>query len=162
MLSIFLGFIGVYEVLTPGCVEISIFSIFPLIAATAAAYVSVSIKKLSYTDSNESILFNFFFTMMLLTLPFVVFDWANVEWEYIKYLITIGFFMGVSQIFVMLAYRYAMPGKLAPFNYSEIAFSIILGFLFFGHVPSPSALLGLFFIIISAAVMFTDKSTALE
>lgn len=51
-------------------------------------------------------------------------------------LILIGFCGGIGQIFMTQGYRYTDASILAVFDYSSLLFAIVMGFFFFGDVPS--------------------------
>ena len=57
-------------------------------------------------------------------------------------LLLIGVLYALTQYCIILAYRYADASALSPFNYSVVIFSGILGWLFFGNVPSAGAIVG--------------------
>ena len=43
--------------------------------------------------------------------------------------------MAASQLLVILAYHYAKPAVIAPFNYSVVVFSGLIGWLVWGTTP---------------------------
>jgi drug/metabolite transporter (DMT)-like permease len=58
------------------------------------------------------------------------------------YLIGAGIAGGVAQIMLTESYRHADLSVVAPFEYSSLIFSIIIGFFFFGDVPTIFMLVG--------------------
>jgi drug/metabolite transporter (DMT)-like permease len=49
---------------------------------------------------------------------------------------------GVAQILLTESYRHADLSVIAPFEYSSLVFSVIIGFVFFGDVPTWFMLIG--------------------
>jgi drug/metabolite transporter (DMT)-like permease len=58
----------------------------------------------------------------------------------------VGVLFALTQWFIILAYRYASAAELSPFNYSVVIFSGLLGWIIYGNVPTPEAILGTAFI----------------
>jgi len=51
--------------------------------------------------------------------------------------------MAASQLLIILAYHYARPAVIAPFNYSVVVFSGLIGWLAWHNVPGRLALVGI-------------------
>jgi len=51
-------------------------------------------------------------------------------------------FYALTQLLIILAYRYASATQLSPFNYTVVIFSGILGWVLFGSVPDALAVTG--------------------
>ena len=61
----------------------------------------------------------------------------------------IGIMSTVSQLALIVAYRVAPAGLIAPFQYTQIVWAILFGALFFEEVPDTFVLVGAGFIITS-------------
>jgi drug/metabolite transporter (DMT)-like permease len=62
----------------------------------------------------------------------------------------------VGQFGITAAYRYAAPGSIAVFDYTNIIFTGVLGFLFFAQVPDMWSVAG--FVMIAGAAVAMAKS----
>ena len=56
----------------------------------------------------------------------------------------------IGQFGITMAYSYAPPRQIAVYDYSNIIFTGILGFVFFGQIPDALSLLGFAAIILAA------------
>ena len=59
-----------------------------------------------------------------------------------------------GQFAITTAYLYAPAREISVYDYSQVAFSSLLGFLFFGQVPDSLSLIGYGIICLTAIGMF--------
>ena len=156
-ISLVVGFVGVLLILKPG---MSLLRNPAALVATAAAVCSavalVTVNRLSSTDPAERILFYYFLIASVLTAPFLPFGWhwpSKGQW---LYLLGIGLCQAASQLFIILAYRHAKAGRIAPFNYSVVVFSGLIGWVVWHDRPDMLALVGV--VLVSAGGIFTTLS----
>ena len=57
-------------------------------------------------------------------------------------LIGYGLFGGLAQILVTLILRYSDASLLAPFDYTTLVWSMIIGYLFLHNLPASTTLMG--------------------
>ncbi len=154
--SLLVGFVGVILILKPTAALVS--NPIALIATSAAifsAFALVTVNRLSTTESTERILFYYFLISSISTAPFAVAEWhapTNREWIY---LVGIGIFMASSQLLIILAYRQASAGRIAPFNYSVVVFSGLIGWLVWKNAPDMLSLFGI--ILVTAGGILSTK-----
>lgn len=134
--SLVLGFIGIVLILRPNA---TLFADPAAVIATSAAIFSafalVSVNLLSTTESTERILFYYFLISSIAAVPFAASEWkAPVAREWLC-LVGIGVFMAISQLLIILAYRHASAARIAPFNYSVVVFSGLIGWVFWNNRP---------------------------
>jgi len=126
--SLLVGFVGVVLIIKPG--EELFTNPSALIALSAALFSAialVSVNKLSGHNQPDTILFYYFFIASLATLPFAIAGWSEptaAEWGY---LLGVGVFMAAAQLLIILAYQHASASQIAPFNYSVVIFSGLIG-----------------------------------
>ncbi len=141
--SLLVGFVGVVLILKPSAALVS--NPAALIATSAAvfsAFALVTVNRLSSTETTQRILFYYFLISSLASAPFAVMGWhapTQREW---MYLLGIGVFMAASQLLIILAYRHASAGRIAPFNYSVVVFSGLIGWWLWKNTPDMLSLLG--------------------
>lgn len=134
--SLIVGFIGIIFILNPS--PGSLFNASALLAISAAVFSAVAlvtVNCLCKTETADGILIYYFLFSSLLALPFAVARWrvlSDREWAC---LIGIGVLMAAAQVFIVLAYRYASAERIAPFNYSVVVFSGLIGWLVWKEVP---------------------------
>ena len=87
------------------------------------------------------VVYNFGISTLLL-IPIAMGIWRPLAARQWLLLLGVGAFYALTQYLIILAYRYASATELSPFNYTVVVFSGPLGWLVFGTVPSPLAVLG--------------------
>lgn len=95
----------------------------------------------------------FFFSLFstIATLPFILFDYHPMElWQWGTLLLAGIAAMG-GQLNITAAYTYAPAKEISVFDYSQILFAALLGFLFLEQIPDIYSVLG-YILIIGAAV----------
>lgn len=126
------------------------------------------IKILGKTESNRTQLFYVSLISVLVAMPTAVFQWdyqqfgnwnlpwvsgmnsfVNINSQTVGFLLCLGMlhFMHVACYFQSL--KIAEMSVVAPFDYSKLVFGGILGYCFFGNVPTISAYIGYVLIIAS-------------
>jgi drug/metabolite transporter (DMT)-like permease len=55
----------------------------------------------------------------------------------------VGVGMALAQLFIIMAYRHASAAQLAPFNYSVVVFSGVIGWIVWHEALDMTALLGI-------------------
>lgn len=134
--SLILGFVGVVLILRPNATLLA--SPWALIATSAAvfsAFALVAVNLLSTTETTERILFYYFLISSLASAPFAAAEWRSPDVREWLCLAGIGIFMAISQLLIILAYRQASAARIAPFNYSVVVFSGLIGWMFWNNRP---------------------------
>jgi drug/metabolite transporter (DMT)-like permease len=153
-ISLAVGFVGVLLILKPG---LGLLRNPAALVATAAAVCSaialVTVNRLSSTEPTYRILFYYFLVASLLTAPFLPFRWHSPTARQWLILLGIGLCQAASQLLIILAYRYAKPGRIAPFNYSVVVFSGVIGWIVWHNRPDALALVGV--LLVSGGGIFT-------
>jgi drug/metabolite transporter (DMT)-like permease len=129
-ISLLVGFIGVVLIIKPGADLLTNPSaIVALSAALFSAIALVSVNKLSGHNPPDTILFYYFFIASLATLPFAIANWSTPTTHEWWLLLGVGVFMAVAQLLIILAYQHATASQIAPFNYSVVIFSGLIGWI---------------------------------
>ncbi len=159
--SLLVGFVGVVMILKPSAELLK--DPAALIAISAAAFSAValvSVNRLSSTDKSDTILFYYFFISTVATLPFAFMQWQTPQGNQWLFLLGVGVFMALSQLFIILAYKHATAAQIAPFNYSVVIFSGIIGWMVWHAALDMTALLGIVLVCAGgiASIVFTGKT----
>lgn len=95
----------------------------------------------------------FFFSMfsMLACIPFLIADFHPISGKQLLFLMLTGLAAAGGQFGITAAYTYAPGREISVYDYTQIMFSAILGFFFFGQVPDGWSFLG-YFVIIAAGI----------
>ncbi len=114
-----IGFIGIVLILQPGASVFSWATPLAIVAGVFSAIALVTVGRLNLTEPSARILF-----------------------YYLLYLIGIGLTMAIAQFLLILAYEYASPSRVAPFNYSVVIFSGLIGWAVWNEIPNVLSLVG--------------------
>ncbi|NIG19648.1 DMT family transporter [Pantoea sp. Al-1710] len=115
---------------------------FALIAALCTATSNVQIRFLNGIEKPGAIVFYFSLMTTLIGLATAFFGWikpTGLQW---LLLVGCGLFGGLAQILVTLSLRYADASLLAPFDYTTLVWSMLIGYLFLNSLPGTTTLFG--------------------
>jgi drug/metabolite transporter (DMT)-like permease len=147
--AVAVGLLGVLIVVRPGTGAFDTAAIFPLLSATSWAVALVVTRKMSGADGPLVALTYAATVGLLVTSAIVPFEWVNPGWREIGLALVTGGASTIAQWLVVLAFQKARASVLAPFSYSQLVWSGLLGFLVFGSVPDGWTLIGAAVIIAS-------------
>lgn len=128
-------------------------TVFALLAAMCSATSNVQIRFLNGVESPGAIVFYFSLMTTCIGLATLAFGWTMPKGREWWLLIGCGFFGGVAQILVTLSLRYADASLLAPFDYTTLVWSMVIGYLFLDSLPGHATLIGAS--IVALAGIFT-------
>jgi len=117
-------------------------AIFALVSAFTNAGSVIQTRRLTDTETTSSIVFYFslFCTIGgLLTLPF---GWIVPSAPQLAALIGLGMIGGLSHILLTESYRHAPASLVAPLDYTALLWAFILGYWFFGELPTATVYIG--------------------
>ncbi|MEJ8571929.1 DMT family transporter [Microbaculum marinum] len=146
--AVSVGFLGVILILWPHIGggwkgdEGAFGALLAVVAASLTALAMIQIRNLAGSETTASIVFYFSITTSVMGLATLPFGWVMPDLKGALILLAIGLIGGFGQILLTLSYRYAPASVIAPFDYTAMIWSILLGFLMFGEVPLPIVLVG--------------------
>ncbi len=126
---------------------------FALLAAFCSAASSVQIRFLNGVEKPGAIVFYFSLMTMLIGLATIFFGWPMPDALQLLLLIGCGFFGGMAQILITLSLRYADASLLAPFDYTTLVWSMLIGYFFLDNLPTSTTIIGA--AIVATAGIFT-------
>ncbi len=150
---VIVAFIGALFVVKPTldmkCIPAVVAAIGGLGAGTAYTFV----RKLGKQGERGPVIVMFFSTFScIITLPFVIFDYHPMTLMQLIYLLIAGSCAAAGQFTVTQAYAKAPAKDISVFDYSQVLFAAILGFLFLNQIPDIYSIIG-YIIIIGAAII---------
>jgi drug/metabolite transporter (DMT)-like permease len=157
--AVFVGFIGVVIVAWPNLTLLStgmsddaaIGAIVALIGAAVSAVAMLLIRRLLLTERSGTIVFYASATGALCALMTWFLGWISLAPWQVAVLVATGVLGGIGQILMTESYRHAEASTIAPFEYTSLILSIVIGFMVFGDIPTLYTIVG-GTIIISAGV----------
>ena len=154
MICIIIAFLGSILIVKP---SFNFTQMLPTLAAfmggVGAGLAYASIRKLSYLGCNGKIIILFFSAFsMLLSIPYLITSFNPMTGYQVLMLCCAGACAAGGQFSVTAAYYHAPANKISIYDYSQVLFSTLFGFIFFGQIPDWMSLIG-YFIIISMAIV---------
>lgn len=154
--SLFVGFAGVILILRPSLELLSNpAALIAISAALFSAFALVSVNQLSNTEPARRILFYYFLFSSAAAAPFAFFKWKAPTVREWLYLGGIGLTMALSQLLIILAYKQATAERIAPFNYTVVIFSGLIGWIVWDNTPGFLALVGV--LLVTAGGILSTK-----
>ncbi len=148
--AIGIGFLGVLVVTRPGFDAIHPAAALSAGGALCYALYSLATRILARTDSNETTLFDTNLVGVIAMLPIVGFVWTAPESLLIGLLmLAAGGLASLGHFLLIAAHRLAPASVLSPFIYSQLAWTVALGFFVFGDVPNHWTMAGAGIVIAS-------------
>ncbi len=105
-------------------------------------------------EKGPFIVFFFFFFSCLITLPYLIFSFAPMTGKQILILLGAGLAAAFGQFSITAAYFHAPAKEISVYDYSQIIFSALIGFLLFHQVPDGYSIFGYIVICAMALAMF--------
>lgn len=170
------GFLGILIVLSPhlGEGEMDTPSTFGallgIMAAGFAALAMITVRKLCETERTSTIVTWFAASstvLSLFSLPLGFFlpgqAWIVPDLKIAGLLLLIGLAGGVGQILLTQSYRYADASTIAPFDYVNMLWAIIVGWVIFSETPVPEVVSGALIVIAAGVfVIYREHKLGLD
>ena len=163
------GFIGVLVMLSPyvGSAPRGAGATLGAFLALAGAFVvagaMTQVRHLARTETTGSLVFYFSLVCCaggLATLPW---GWIMPTPSEFMLMVTMGLLGGIGQILITESYRHAAASVVAPFAYSAMIYSIVIGYVWFNEVPEAIVLAGAAIVIAAGLfVIWRERKLGLD
>ena len=141
--AVVVGFVGVLIMARPIPGEMNVPGVaLGMLSALAAAGAMVAIRQISDTERGPTIVFYFTLGGVVMGLVGSAFHWVTPDPLTLGVLILGGLFGGVGQLLLTEALRNAPVGVIAPFDYTQLVWATLFGFVVWGELPHPLTLVG--------------------
>ena len=141
--ALVVGFAGVLLVAAPGADSFSIGAVFAIANAVMYGSVTAAVRGMSATESAETLtMYQMVFLTVFFAAAMAIFGFAWPNTRDLGPLLINGALNGVGQYLWTRSLSLAPPAAVGPFYYFSLVWAMILGFVFWGDVPTPLLLLG--------------------
>lgn len=152
IVSVLVALIGAAFVVKPGQGLLGLPALVGLLGGFCAGTAFTFVRKLgTHGVRGAQIVFYFSFISSIALLPICLLQFKPLSPEQLLFLTGSGLCAAVGQIFVTRAYSYAPAKEISVFDYSQVIFSAILGFVILGELPDIYSLIG-YALIFSMAI----------
>ena len=152
IVSVLVALIGAAFVVKPGQGLLGLPALVGLLGGFCAGTAFTFVRKLGTLGvRGAQIVFYFSFISSIALLPICLLQFRPLSAEQLLFLTGAGLCAAVGQIFVTKAYSYAPAKEISVFDYSQVIFSAILGFVILGELPDIYSFIG-YALIFSMAI----------
>jgi drug/metabolite transporter (DMT)-like permease len=147
--AVVVGFVGVLFMARPNGQFLQLGTLFGVGSALCSAFGALSVRHLTRTETPAAItcyMHVFAALMLAVGLPLA---WVWPTWQAGLAMFAIGLLGGTSQYWSTQALSCAPAAAIAPFNYTQIIWAVILGFVIWGDLPDLNLLIGVALVIAS-------------
>lgn len=151
-LSVAIAFIGAIFVIKPSFQITSVYGLIGLLGGLGAGVAYTFVRKLGKQGERGPVIVMCFSTFScLITVPFLIMNYVPMSSEQWIFLLLAGAAATGGQLSITKAYTKAPAKEISVFDYSQIVFAALLGFLFLHEIPDCYSIIG-YVIIIGIAV----------
>lgn len=148
-----IAFIGALFVVKPSFNVETVPALLGAAGGLGAGTAYTFVRKLGKQGERSQVIVMYFSTFSsLVTLPFFIFGYHPMTINQVIFLLLAGCFAAGGQLSITKAYTKAPAKEISVFDYSQVIFAAILGYLFLQQKPDVYSMIG-YVIIIGAAVI---------
>ena len=140
--ALVVGFIGVLVVTHPGAGTLTLGALFALANAVLISSVAIAIRRMSLTESTETLTLYQMAVITVCTMFLLPFGFTMPAWTDALGLACAGIGNGIAQYWWTRSLSLAPPSAVVPFNYLSLVWATTLGFAIWGDVPTPALFAG--------------------
>lgn len=120
-----------------------------LASAVLGAIAAVTVRELTATETTGAIVFYFLACGSVFSFVTLPFGWVVPSYSDAAMLVVAGLFGGVGQVLMTQSYRLAEASVIAPLDYINMIWIVIMSYLVFGDVPTSVVISGSLVVIAS-------------
>jgi drug/metabolite transporter (DMT)-like permease len=141
--AVALGFIGVLIVMRPAGTDLPAIGLgLALLSALGVAAVTITIRQIGRTESTPTTVLWFTCLAIVVTGLFLPFYGEVHDGRTWAILLTLGLFGGIGQLFLTSSLRFAPVPVVVPFDYTQLIWAVLLGWVLWDTHPAPTTWLG--------------------
>lgn len=151
-----LAFMGCLFIVKPGFQNAAFIpALIGVCGGLGAGIAYTMVRKLG-TQGLKGPVIVFYFSVFscLCVVPWMAVNFVSMSAQQLGTLLLAGLFAAGGQFSITAAYTYAPARKISIYDYSQIIFATILGFLVFGEIPDVYSFVGYGIIIAASLFMF--------
>ena len=153
--AVVFGFIGVLVIVRPSGSALNPAMLFPLGSAVCYALYQVLTRK--FAGAEHPVTSHLFTGLVGLLVCSVTWQpgWVIPSLWHGVLMVSLGFYAGVGHYLLIKVYERTPPVVAAPFSYTQLAWAVLFGLLFFGEMPDTFSMLGI--LIIAASGLYVVR-----
>ncbi|MDU5650270.1 MAG: DMT family transporter, partial [Clostridium perfringens] len=112
------------------------------------------VRYLGGKEKGATIVFFFSFFSIVTTFPIMLFQFETFSLEQFVFLILAGVAASCAQFALTAAYKYAPARDISIYDYTQVIFTALIGFVLFGDIPDKISLIGYALILLASFSIF--------
>ena len=151
-ISVIVAFIGATFVIKPSLEITSLYGLIGLLGGLGAGIAYAFVRKLGQSGERGPVIVMFFSCFStIVTLPFLIAYYEPMSVKQLLTLLAAGCCATGGQLCITKAYTKSPAKEISVFDYTQIVFAALWGFLFFTEIPDKFSIIG-YIIIIGIAI----------
>ncbi|MDD3362098.1 MAG: DMT family transporter [Hespellia sp.] len=151
-ITVAVAFAGSLFIIKPSFDITSIYAVIGALGGLFAGLAYTFVRKLGQRGERGPVIIMFFSVFScLVCVPFIVFNYQPMAMWQLGYLLLAGGAATGGQLFITKAYTFAPAKEISVFDYTQVVFAALLGFVFLDQLPDVYSWIG-YAIIIGCAV----------
>lgn len=167
--AVAVGFLGILIILSPhlsGAAPTDEASLGAMLAFASAIFMAlamITVRRLTSTERTSTIVVWFAGVTSVFALMSAPFGWVMPDATDAVMLVAIGLSGGVGQILLTQSYRYADASTIAPFEYTTMLWTVLVGWIVFAEIPTLEVIGGAAIVIGAGVfVIFRERQLGLD
>jgi len=156
--ALLIGFIGVLIVTNPGANSLTLGALFALVNAIMYGSVTVAVRGMTRTESANTLVIWQLTVLAFFHSFLLFFGWRSPTPLDAVLLFGTGFTNAIGQWFWTRSLHLAPAAAVTPFYYLMLVWSLIIGFLVWGDVPTLSLLIGSAIVVTTGLFLFLREA----
>ncbi len=153
VICIFVAFVGAAFVVKPTAGLASIPALVGLFGGFCAGVAYTFVRKLGTSGERGPVIVAFFSIFScLVCIPFIIANPVSMSLNQWIILLLAGISAAIAQLNITAAYTYAPASKISIYDYTQVLFGALWGFIFFSELPDGYSIIG-YIIIIGIALL---------
>lgn len=150
--AVLLGFAGVLLIVRPGASVFEPAVLLPLLGAVCYSLYQILTRR--FSGAENPVTTHFYTGLVGLVAASVAWqpDWVIPDWQAACLMAGLGILAGVGHYLLVQAFQHVGPATVAPFSYTQLAWAVLFGYLFFGEMPDVWSLIGI--LVIAGSGLF--------
>jgi drug/metabolite transporter (DMT)-like permease len=158
-MAIGVGLCGVMVMLRPSTSSLmTVGALAAFVSAVAYAISVVSVRVLTKTDSNTSVVFWSMLIMTLVSTLFALDSWQEIRGEHLGVIVATGALGALAVHLLTLAYRSAPASMIAPFEYTALLWGVGIDWFAWDTLPGIRVYIGGSIVVLSGLYVIWRES----
>jgi drug/metabolite transporter (DMT)-like permease len=157
-----MSFVGVLLVVRPGFRDLQLGHLAAVAAALTGAISTTVLRRVAPYEKRVSLIAVPLGYILIVNFAFMLPDLRFPPLEQMALMLLIGLLGGTGNVIFINATRLAKASEIAPMQYSQIAFALTFGALFFSEYPDQIAYLGLAVVVVFGVLNVISDETRIR